>query len=89
MEIIYSKKITKDVKGIKDKNLIQKITIVIHELKKVDKVSQIKNLKKMKGKTNNAYRIRIGEYRLGFFEENGSLVLARLVKRNDIYKVFP
>ena len=89
MEIIYSKKITKDVKGIKDKKIIQKITLVINELKEIDNISQIKNLKKMKGKTANAYRIRIGEYRLGFFEENDTIILARLVKRSDIYKVFP
>ncbi|MBC74145.1 MAG: plasmid stabilization protein, partial [Muricauda sp.] len=37
----------------------------------------------------NALRIRVGTYRLGFYNENNTLILSRFVKRNDIYKLFP
>ena len=36
-----------------------------------------------------AYRIRIGDYRLGFYFEDNTIFLARFLKRSDIYKVFP
>jgi mRNA-degrading endonuclease RelE of RelBE toxin-antitoxin system len=31
----------------------------------------------------------IGDYRIGFYYENNQIELVRVVKRNDIYKVFP
>jgi mRNA interferase RelE/StbE len=36
-----------------------------------------------------AYRIRIGDYRLGFYYTENQIEIARFLKRNDIYKVFP
>ena len=36
-----------------------------------------------------AYRIRIGDYRLGFYFEDNSIDIARFLKRDDIHKVFP
>ncbi|WP_374754821.1 type II toxin-antitoxin system RelE family toxin [Dyadobacter psychrophilus] len=44
--------------------------------------------KKLKG-FSNAYRIRIGDYRVGIFVENNIVELARIAHRKDIYKVFP
>ena len=89
MTVDFLNSFKKDLKKLSDKKLKLKIKTTILQLEAVADLSQIKNLKKMKGKTANAYRIRIGEYRLGFFEENNTLILARFVKRNDIYKVFP
>lgn len=37
----------------------------------------------------NAYRIRMGEYRIGFVFENGTIELIRILGRKDIYKYFP
>ena len=88
MKLIYTKAITKDVKKIKDKKLITKIEIVINTMKASSEVEQLKSLKKMSGHPS-AYRIRIGIYRLGFYFEGETIVLARFLKRNDINKVFP
>ena len=88
MKIRYSKQVVKDVKKIKDKKVIERITQVIHELKKAERIEEINQIKKLKGHPT-AYRIRIGDYRLGLFIENEIVELARLVKRNDIYKLFP
>ena len=48
----------------------------------------IKNFKKLKG-YKNAYRIKIGDYRIGVFIENKIVEFARVVHRKDIYRVFP
>ena len=88
MKVIYSKAITKDVKKIKDQKLIDKIIAVVNSISEVKKLEDIKNLKKMKGHPT-AYRIRIGDYRLGFYYEDNTVILARFVKRNDIYNLFP
>ncbi len=36
-----------------------------------------------------AYRIKIGDYRIGIFVESKVVEMARFVHRKDIYKVFP
>ena len=88
MKIIYTKAITKDVQKLKDKKLISKITVVINEMKNISKLEELKATKKMTGHPF-AYRVRIGNYRLGFYCEKNTIILARFVKRNDIYRLFP
>lgn len=50
--------------------------------------SQIKGLKKLKG-CKNAFRIKIGDYRIGIFIERNNVEFARVIHRKDIYKIFP
>jgi len=89
MKVDFSKAIVKDAKKIKDKKTIEKIDALIHLLKETENLLEIPNLKKLKGNPF-AFRIRIGDYRLGLYEyTKGEILLMRLLKRNDIYKVFP
>jgi len=53
-----------------------------------ENLNNIPNLKKLLGH-RSAYRVRLGDYRVGFFYENHKISLARVVHRKDIYKVFP
>ena len=43
---------------------------------------------KMEG-AKNAYRIRVGDYRIGFYLENNQIVLSRALNRKEIYRYFP
>ncbi|WP_313308072.1 type II toxin-antitoxin system RelE family toxin [Epilithonimonas hominis] len=65
-----------------------KIKVFIIELEHAETLEEISNVIKIKG-FSTAYRLRIGDYRLGFFKDDNIIELARFVKRNDIYKVFP
>lgn len=88
MKIVYTKSVTKDVKKIKDKKLISRITLVIKNIKESSNLSQLQSVKKLSGHPL-AYRIRIGDYRLGFYYEDNIVILMRFLKRSDIYKLFP
>jgi len=88
MKIIYAREALKDVKKINNKKLKDKIKSVIFDIKGAKKLSDLKSVKKMSGHPS-AYRIRIGDYRLGFYFENDTVEIARFLKRSDIYKVFP
>lgn len=88
MNVIYTKTITKDVRKIKDKKLTDKLTAIIQQLKTASSLEEVQQLKKLKGHPA-AYRIRVGDYRLGFYYEENTVILARIVKRSDIYKLFP
>ena len=88
MEIIYLRQALKDVNKIKNNKLKLKLAEVVANLKKAENLSEIKNVKAMSG-YSEAYRIRIGDYRLGIFYTEEKITIARFLKREDIYKLFP
>ena len=61
---------------------------IIENIIAANKLSELASCKKLTG-FKNAYRIRIGSYRLGFFFENETAELVRILNRKDIYKYFP
>ncbi len=61
---------------------------VIDNLSRVKKLSELSSCKKLTG-FKNAYRIRIGEYRIGFVFEHETIELVRVLGRKEIYKYFP
>ena len=88
MNIEYLKLFSKDLSKIKNEQLKQNLFELILELKRIEKFNEIPNLKKLTGHPE-AYRIRMGNYRLGLFYDGNTIQLARFVKREDIYKLFP
>ncbi|WP_158839442.1 type II toxin-antitoxin system RelE family toxin [Polaribacter sp. L3A8] len=88
MEIIYLRQALKDVNKIKNSKLKSKIADVVADLKLAENLSEIKNVKPMSGHSD-AYRIRIGNYRLGIYYLDDTITIGRFVKREDIYKLFP
>ena len=88
MKILFEKKFLKDIEALNDKYLKLRIEAVISEIEKIEQLSMLRNLKKMKGH-KSAYRIRIGDYRLGFFFESRTVICTRFLNRKDMYKYFP
>ena len=46
------------------------------------------NLTKMEG-AKNAFRLRVGDYRIGLYLEGDSVVLSRVLSRKEMYRYFP
>lgn len=88
MKIKYLRSFEKDLRKVNDKKTKQKLKLIIEEMKQASVLDDIRSVKKLAGHPN-AFRMRIGTYRLGFYYENNTLILSRFVKRNDIYKLFP
>jgi len=88
MKVLFLNSFKKDLKKIKSASLKLKIKTVIINLENATDLDEIVNIKKLSG-SNYAYRVRIGDYRMGFYFENRTVLIARFLKRSDIYKVFP
>lgn len=69
MIVETKKSFNKDIEKIKDRKLALKIKDAILSVENANMLNHIHNIKKLKGDPN-AYRIRIGDYRLGFFFKN-------------------
>ena len=88
MKVIVDKSFDKDISKINDKKLLIALADCIEEIQGLTKLSEIKNCKKLKG-SKNAYRVRIGFYRIGFVYENQAIELVRFLHRSKIYEYFP
>ena len=64
------------------------IAELIESVEQAEVLFDIANIKKLKGHSN-AYRIRLGDFRIGVFLQEDTVVFARVVHRKDIYDVFP
>jgi mRNA interferase RelE/StbE len=64
------------------------IAAAIHKIEKAGKISELPSCKKLQG-YKTAYRIRIGNYRIGFFYEKNTIELVRVLDRKNMYRYFP
>ena len=88
MQVEITKKFSKQVGNCRDNKLRAGIKEIIEKISEAVSISEIKNIKKLKG-YKNIYRIRIGDYRIGILIKNNSIVFAAFDHRSDIYKYFP
>jgi mRNA interferase RelE/StbE len=88
LKVKFSKNFSEDIEKVNDSNIKNDIIEAIIELENSESLSLIPNIKKMKGHSE-AYRLRIGKFRIGFYFDGETIELGRFAKRDDIYKLFP
>ena len=71
MKIEFRRSFLKDLKLIDDKGILKRAREKIEEVKQAKSLSDISNLKKLKG-SGDYYRIRVGDYRFGRYRGVGS-----------------
>ena len=88
MKVEFLSRFHKDLDEIHSSSAKKSIAKLIGPIELVPDIRQIPNIKKLQG-FKNAFRIRMGDYRLGIFYELEVIQFARIKHRKDIYKVFP
>lgn len=88
MIVRFEESFLKDIRNIRSATLKSRIGKAIDLLQKAESLKPSQKVKKLKGH-HNAYRMRIGEYRIGLFMEGSEVILSRCLHRKDIYKMFP
>lgn len=88
MNTTFRASFTRDVKKIKDAKLLARIEDVLSQVEAATTLSEIPNVSKMEG-SSIAYRIRVGNYRIGFYYQNDIVEFVRCLLRKDIYRYFP
>lgn len=87
MKVVVDKSFIKDISKI-DLTTKSQIAKLISQLNQASATKEIPNSKKIKG-FKNAYRIRLGKYRIGVRINADTIILVRFIHRKDIYKYFP
>ena len=89
MNFEYLPKFLKDLKALKSTSAFEAINLLVfEEVPQYEKLEEINNLSKLKG-FDDAYRIREGNYRIGFFFDGETITFARVLHRSEIYRYFP
>ena len=89
MKSEYLPTFIKDLKSLKSTPVYTRIkNIAFQDILSCQNLSDISNLKKLKGE-DNAYRIRIGDYRIGFFLTGNTITFCRVLHRREFYHYFP
>ena len=85
MEVIITRQFEKDVEKELNKTSQLKLAELIKVLQQASSLDEITNVKKLKG-YKTAYRIRMGEFRIGFIPETNTIKLSRVMNRKEIYR---
>ena len=89
MIVEFDRSFSKKLNKISDRTLCSKIEKVILHLENAASIEEIKNNKKLAG-FSNYYRVKIGDYRLGFESiDRTTIRLITIAHRKDIYRKFP
>jgi mRNA interferase RelE/StbE len=89
VQIEFKERFLKDLSKISNPYAKKIETFVFEEAEKLESINTLSGVKKMKG-YSNFYRVRFGEYRVGFqITDDGILSFMRVLHRRDIYRYFP
>ncbi len=87
MKVEVTSKFYKDASKL-SKPVRLEIDKLILNVTNYESITQIPNLKKLKG-FKTAYRIRMGDYRIGIIIEKNTVEFSRVLTRKDIYREWP
>lgn len=88
MNVRYESSFARDLKRIKDANLRKRIEALILRLEAASDLSEIDGVKKLKD-ASDAFRLRMGDYRVGFLLRDRDIILVRFLDRKEVYRHFP
>lgn len=79
MNTEYLPTFIKDLKNLKSTSVYDSIKkLVTQDILAYRSLTEIPNIKKIKG-AKNAYRLRIGDYRVGFFLEEDKIIFSMAI----------
>ena len=88
MEIRYSRDFIRDLRRVKDASIRRRVDGVLDDLEAASTIAEISGARII-ASGRRRYRIRIGDYRLGFALDGDAVTLMRFMHRRQIYRYFP
>jgi mRNA interferase RelE/StbE len=88
MKVEFKASFSRDLKRIKDKELLREIQEVIEVIESTQCFTEIPNLGKLRVK-GHYYRVKLGDYRFGLIMDGNTVTFIRFLHRSEIYRYFP
>ena len=87
MRVIITKRFEKEEDRLNNRQTSHQIADTIIQIRNAESMMQILSLKRLKGA--KAYRIRIGDYRIGVLIDDDTVEFISVGHRKEFYKSFP
>ncbi len=88
MQFKFTPRFNRSVDRMRLASLRKKVLEVVHNVQEAATIRDVPNLKKLKGHPS-AYRIRIGDHRIGILLEGDLVIFTTVDHRKKIYNRFP
>lgn len=88
MKSTFRSSFNRDLRKIKNSRIKKRVAVAIEEVEAAETLADISNLKKLQN-SDNSYRIRVGDYRLGIVVKNDVVDFVRCLHRRELYRFFP
>ena len=88
MNTAFRESFDADLAAITNAALLRRIRKIVERVEDAQSFQQIPNLKRLEA-TDKYYRIRVGDYRIGFVFQRGTVTFVRCLNRKEIYRYFP
>ena len=88
MNVAFRRSFERDLKRIKDKQVLARVAEAIREVEAAERPDEIRHLESLSGFAGY-YRIRVGSYRIGVVLEGSEMEFVRCLDRRDLYRYFP
>ena len=88
MNVAFRRSFERDLKRIKDKQVLARVEEAIREVEAANRPDEIRHVESLSG-FPGYYRIRIGSYRIGVVLEGSEVDFVRCLDRRDLYRYFP
>ena len=86
MRVEFLERCSRDLDKVTQRSIRESVEKIILKVESAKSLSEIPHIKKLSGH-KSAFRIRLGNYRIGIFVEGNIVQFARIVHRKDIYKI--
>lgn len=88
MKVAFRSSFLRDVKNVRDAAMKRRIIGAIEQVEAAQRPDQVAGLSSITGESG-AYRIRVGDYRLGLIIASDTATFVRCLHRREIYRYFP
>lgn len=88
MKLVLTTRFAKDLRSIRDAHVKADVDSALDTMKAATRLEELGDVIKIKG-AKNAFRMRVGNYRIGFYLDGDTITLGRFADRKDIYRLFP
>ena len=87
MQILFTRMFLKDLEKLTDQRLKSDLKNAVEKFEVANNLFEMTGIKKLKGH-KTAFRLRIGNYKIGFHFDNDCIKMTRFLKRDAIYDFF-
>lgn len=88
MKTLFRESFANDLAAITDAALLRKLRKAIEQFEAARTLQEIPHVKKLEAK-GKYFRVRLGDYRVGFVVDQGTVIFIRCLHRREIYRYFP